>query len=99
MRRECRSLSRADGAVRLDLRTVTCGLARPSGRRDLHPCVRDVATVLGSNSDPDTDPDNCQRYDDHQHVNRQPCGYAFRPLGHSVCPPRSRYVPEERKWL
>ena len=43
---------------------------------------------LGRNSDPDSNPDYRQRYDDHQHVNRQPCGYAFSRLGHSMCPLR-----------
>jgi len=50
---------------------------------------------LGSNPDRYPYPDNRQRYNDHQHINRQPSGYA----GHSVCPPQPRYVPEERKWL
>ena len=54
---------------------------------------------LGSNPDPDPDPNNRQRYDDHQHVNRQPSGYAFRRLGHSVCPRGPRYAANERKWL
>jgi len=54
---------------------------------------------LGSNPDPDADPDNRQRYDDHQHVNRQPCGYALRRLGHSVCLCGPRYVPDGRNWL
>ena len=39
---------------------------------------------LGSNPDRYPDRDNRQRYDDHQHINRQPCGYALRRLGHSV---------------
>jgi hypothetical protein len=47
---------------------------------------------LGRNPDPDTDPDNRQRYDDHQQVDRQPSGYALCRLGHSVCPRRPRYV-------
>ena len=39
---------------------------------------------LGSNPDRYPDRDNRQRYDDHQHINRQPCGYALCRLGHSV---------------
>jgi len=42
------------------------------------------AQGLGSNPDPYADRDNRQRYDDHQHINRQPCGYALGRLGHSV---------------
>jgi len=54
---------------------------------------------LGSNPDPDADPDNRQRYDDYQYVNHQPSGYALCRLGHSVCPLCPRYVPDGRKWL
>ena len=42
------------------------------------------AQGLGSNPDPYADRDNRQRYDDHQQINRQPCGYALCRLGHSV---------------
>ena len=52
---------------------------------------------LGGN--PDRDADNRLRYDDHQHVNFQACGYALCRLGHSVSLRKPRYVPEERKWL
>lgn len=44
----------------------------------------------GSYADPNSDRDNCQRYDDHQHVDRQPRGDAFCRLGHSVCPLRTK---------
>ncbi len=43
---------------------------------------------LGGNPNPDPNSDNRQRQDYHQHVDRQPCGYASRTLSHSACPLR-----------
>lgn len=57
------------------------------------------AQGLGSNPDPDPYRDNRQRYDDHQHINRQPCGYALCRLCHNVSLRGPRYVPEARKRL
>src|SRR6266850_1845865 len=48
------------GNYRDRYRDRDCSLA-PLLHREHKDADRDVATVLGSNPDPDTDPDNCQR--------------------------------------
>ena len=52
----------------------------------LQPCrVTEGRSGLASDPHPDPDPDrdNRKRYDDHQHVDREPRGYALRrSLGH-----------------
>jgi hypothetical protein len=53
--------------------------------------ARASGSRLGSNPDPD--PDNRHRYEDHQRVYREPLGYAFRRLlDHSLNPPQTQIV-------
>ena len=54
---------------------------------------------LGNDPDPDPDPDNHHRCDDHQQVNRQPCGYALlRCLSHGLVPPARIFAMEVCEW-
>jgi hypothetical protein len=66
-------------------------------------CVlwRSIASGLcsGGNTDTNSYPDDYQRYDDHEYIDRQPCGRAFRRLGQSLCPLRATLSAGCPKWL
>ena len=91
-----RCLKTGSGALRVVCVRARC-IAASHGRAVLSP-EDGSGPRLWCNPDPD--PDDHQRYEDHQRVDRQPQGYALcRLLVHRLVPLRRILQREERKWL